>query len=77
MISQLVPISTNRLDVFFCLCPKALHKFAVVSKELVERLVLDIQWTSETNLEELVGNLIVEASVESLTRRVYVSGQRC
>ena len=41
-------ISRNRLDVFFCLCPKALHKFAVVRKELVERLVLDTQWTSKT-----------------------------
>ena len=40
-------ISRDKLDLFFDLCPQVHHKAAVVSRELVERLVLDTQWTSE------------------------------
>ena len=41
-------ISRDRLDLFFDLCPQVHRKAAVVSRDLVERLVLDTQWTSET-----------------------------
>ena len=39
-------ISRNQLDVFACMCPQSHRRQTPVSQSVVEKLVMDMQWTS-------------------------------